>query len=146
MSDEKTPLILRGYTDQQIAQNVRNMLMQKYKPEHDAITKKIFVAKKAGEPIEELERQQQEVQNRFEAEKNNLLRGEIMRYREEKKSSRDDSTDELLERIDELQGMVEEAQDAAEDAQNAAEEAQSKIDELELRIDDLELRLDGLSE
>ena len=134
------------------AQSVYNMLkIRDNNAPHERTeesTQRLYDAKVRYEAIEPRYTElNNEYQSELQTKRAELVRSEILAYRESK-ASRGGSLaeiEELREAIEELQGRIEELESKIEefegqiaDVESTAEEAQSKADELESRIDELE--------
>jgi|GEM_PF-4680227 len=133
------------------AQSVYNMLkIRDNNAPHERTeesTQRLYDAKVRYEAIEPRYTElNNEYQSELQTKRAELVRSEILAYREGKANRSGcaeieelrEAIEELQGRVEELESKIEEVESAAEEAQNTAEEAQSKADEFESRIDELE--------
>ncbi|MDR2606254.1 MAG: hypothetical protein LBC38_03110 [Oscillospiraceae bacterium] len=131
----QSPIILRGYTEQSIAQQVHDMIWRPYMHKATSNDAEWMRLKQSGEPTAEFERQSKEFLAKVQKEIDQAVIKEITEYRESKGSLRGT---ELETRIDELEARIDELQGLIENATGLAEEVNGRVDELESRISALE--------
>ncbi|MDR3311379.1 MAG: hypothetical protein LBS90_08560 [Oscillospiraceae bacterium] len=159
-------IILRGYTEEKIARQVRanltpnpelyelnvqigelnSELAKLYPPiqRPEGYQDYNSIVVEPGRPDygkyvkrNELLEKQWEISARQQSEIIDAINDEILKYRAEKASQRSNSgLDEILERLDELEARVEELQGTAENAETAAADAQSAAENAQSAADD----------